>query len=395
VAPFADGSSPGLVTRTGAESLLQMQAIRENAVPPQVWTAGQVIFSGRMTPMGRQNSGQPRLLRIPISPAILQATGAAHEVTSGADWDSHPSLASNSRGVFSRRELKGEIWSVALDGSGDMRRLTPDTGDVRPSISQDGRRLAYRVPVADGKFEIRVLDLPSGKQIARVPQDAPRGLTDPPVLLSPNGDELVYTSGAVTRMRLPDGAPERIGRRGWDQVVSRSSDGKRLLVQRGWRGVNVLDTSTGKERELLRDDRYPIGEARFSPDDKWIAFTVASRPYAQIFMVPADSADQMRVAVTPAGASAGSPAWSADGTQLYYLAACQGFRCIWAQRLDPRQKRPQGEPFAVRHFHHARYSLLDGIDPQNIGVVAARDKLVFGMFETTGNIWSLPSLPRP
>ena len=59
------------------------------------------------------------------------------------------------------------------------------------------------------------------------------------------------------------------------------------------------------------------------------------------------------------------------------------------ERLTPR------EPFAVRHFHHARYSLLGGIDQQNVGLAAARDKLVFGMFETTGNIWSLPSLPRP
>jgi hypothetical protein len=157
--------------------------------------------------------------------------------------------------------------------------------------------------------------------------------------------------------------------------------------------VNILDTATGRDRELLRDERFPIVEARFSPDDKWIAFTLAARPYPQIFITPIE-ADQARMAVTAADASAGSPAWSADGNQLYYLAPCQGFRCIWARRLDPHRKTPLGEPFAVRHFHHARYSLLGGIDPQNVGLVAARDKLVFGMFETMGNIWSLPSLPR-
>jgi hypothetical protein len=168
-----------------------------------------------------------------------------------------------------------------------------------------------------------------------------------------------------------------------------------MLVQRGWRGVGLLDVAAGRDRELLRDDRYPIVEAHFSPDDKWIAFTLLSRPHSQIFVVPVASTDSARVAVTEDDAIAGSPAWSANGSQMYYLRPCQGFRCIWARRLDARTKKPLGEPVAVRHFHGARYSLLGGIEPQNVGLVAAGDKLVFGMYETTGNIWSLPSLPRP
>lgn len=400
VAPFTDGSSPGKATRTGAVSLLDMQAFRGNSdsfysgafAIPEAWAAGQVLFSGRMTPMGRQSSGQPRLLRIPISPAIMQATGAAHEVTSGADWDSHPSLAANNKLVFSRRALKSEIWSVAPDGSGELRRLSQDTGDARPAISRDGRRLAYRVPLTDSRSEIKVVDLADGKQVARIPYDSPR---DWPLLLSPSGEELVYTSGGILRKRLPDGAPERIGRRGGDQVSSWSSDGKYMLVQRGWRGYGLLDTATGRDRELLRDERFAVIEARFSPDDKWVAYTVTSRPHPQIFAVPISATDATRVPVTSSDVSAGSPAWSSDGNQIYYLTPCQGFRCIWARRFDLRRGKPEGEPFAVRHFHHARYSLLGGIDPQNAGLVSARDKLAFGMFETTGNIWTLPSLPRP
>jgi len=33
--------------------------------------------------------------------------------------------------------------------------------------------------------------------------------------------------------------------------------------------------------------------------------------------------------------------------------------------------------------------------PENVGLAAARDKLVFGVYEATGNIWRLPDLPRP
>jgi dipeptidyl aminopeptidase/acylaminoacyl peptidase len=388
---MAGGSAEGQVTRTGAESLLRMQAIHEN-VAPEAWVAGQVILSGRMTPMGKQLSGQPRLLRIPISPDVMQATGAAHEITSGADWDAHPSLDASGRVVFSRRELKAEIWSVAADGSGELHRLTQDAGDARPAVSRDGSRLAYRVPQEDGRSEIRVVETAGGKKIASVTYEAPR---EWPVLLSPAGDEMVYSGDGVMRKRLPDGVPERIARRGWQQATSWSSDGRFLLVQRGWRGLGILEVATGRDRELLRDDRYPIVEARFSPDDKWIAFTVAAPRHPQIFVASLQVGDAGRFELTGVDASAGSPAWSADGNQIYYLQSCQGFRCIWARRLDPRTHKPQGDAFAVRHFHQARYSLMNGIDPQNVGLAAAGGRLIFGMFETTGNIWSLPSLPRP
>jgi Tol biopolymer transport system component len=399
VVPFENGASAGRVIRTGAETLLRMQTVRETseayysgaAVIPSAWVSGQVVFSARLMPMGRQSGGLPHLLRIPISPSILEAGGAAHEITTGSDWDGHPSVSAGGCVVFSRRESRPEIWSIAPDGSGEPRRLTADTGDARPSISLDGRRLAYRFHLAGDRGEYRVLDLETGRQIARLAQNSPR---DWPIFLSSTGDELVYSSGGIFRVRLPDGKTERIARRGGEQAASCSPDGKRVLVQRGWRGLGLLEIETGHEREFLRGDRFPIVEARFSPDGKWVAYTLAARPHPQIFVVAVEAPEQP-IEVTPDTSSAVSPAWSADGNQLYFLTPCQGFRCIWARRLEPQRKKPLGEPFPVRHFHHARYGLTSGIDPQNVGLVAARDKLVFGMFETVGNVWSLPSLPRP
>ena len=281
---------------------------------------------------------------------------------------------------------------MAPDGSGDLHRLTPDVADVHPSVSADGKRLSYRVHISDNHDEIRVLDLESGRQIARIARDLDR---DEPPILSPAGDEIAYVSSGLFRMRLPDGTPERVSRRGFNNISCWTADGKRMIVQHGRRGLGLLDTQSGEEREFLRDERFPIVEARFSPDDKWVAFTLASRPHPRIHIVPVETPGPPWIAVTASDVSAASPAWSADTNQIYFLAQCQGFRCIWARRLDPHRKQPQGEPFPVRHFQNARYSLLGGIDPQNVGLVSARDKLVFGMFETTGNIWSLPALPRP
>ena len=132
VTDFDNGSAKGRVIRTGAETLLHMQAFRESSdayysgafVIPDAWTQGQVLFSGRLTPMGPNNS-LPHLLRIPLSTSIMQATGAAHEITPGSNWDARPSISSKGRVVFTRRAMKPQIWSIALDGSGEPQRLLP------------------------------------------------------------------------------------------------------------------------------------------------------------------------------------------------------------------------------------------------------------------------------
>ena len=46
--------------------------------------------------------------------------------------------------------------------------------------------------------------------------------------------------------------------------------------------------------------------------------------------------------------------WSPDGNLLYYLSDRDGFRCIWAQSLNPATKHPEGEAFTVLHFHQGR-----------------------------------------
>ena len=93
------------------------------------------------------------------------------------------------------------------------------------------------------------------------------------------------------------------------------------------------------------------------------------------------------MAVSGEDANARNPCWSADGGTIYYLSERDGFRCIWGRRLERGTRRPHGEPFAVRHFHSARYSLTDPRNPGDASLAAARGRLVFTMHETTGNVW--------
>jgi hypothetical protein len=74
---------------------------------------------------------------------------------------------------------------------------------------------------------------------------------------------------------------------------------------------------------------------------------------------------------------------SPDGSILYFLSKRDGFQCIWAQHLDSLTKTPKGPPFAVNHFHGARYKLREAGFGPGIGA----SKLIFTMSDTTGNIW--------
>jgi len=100
---------------------------------------------------------------------------------------------------------------------------------------------------------------------------------------------------------------------------------------------------------------------------------------------PAAAADEW-ISITEGDSWEDKPRWSPDGNLLYFTSERDGFRCIWARRLDPSTKRPRGAPFAVFHSHTARLNLMNvGLGPLELAV--ARDKLVFNMAERTGNIW--------
>ena len=73
------------------------------------------------------------------------------------------------------------------------------------------------------------------------------------------------------------------------------------------------------------------------------------------------------------------------GNLLYFTSERCGFRCIWAQPLERRTKRPTGEAFAVFHAHSALSSLLN-MELGELEISVARDKLVFNVAERRGNI---------
>src|SRR5262249_18320081 len=78
------------------------------------------------------------------------------------------------------------------------------------------------------------------------------------------------------------------------------------------------------------------------------------------------------IAITD-GAADDKPRWSPDGATLYFLSKRDGFRCIWAQRVDAR-KHPAGQPIPIFHAHEARRSMVS-VGRGDLGMSVARDKI--------------------
>jgi eukaryotic-like serine/threonine-protein kinase len=130
----------------------------------------------------------------------------------------------------------------------------------------------------------------------------------------------------------------------------------------------------------------------WSPDGQWITFfaSIQGKTKTIVYVAPftGDRGPDERawIQITSDSTLDSRPRWSPDGNWLYTLSDRDGYTCIWATPLDRRTKRPTGQPVAVFHSHGVRRSLRNANwVTQELSV--ARDKIIFGLGEITGNIW--------
>jgi len=189
------------------------------------------------------------------------------------------------------------------------------------------------------------------------------------------------------------GAAEKICE-GCGMTYQWARDNRRALVmlpQPGNRtSVGLLDTMSGKRTVLAEHPSQNLWQGQFSPDERWVSFHAITGPaQSRVFVIPfreSATPPEQWVPITDGRSSVDKPRWSPDGNLMYYTSDEDGFRCIWARRLNPATKQPTGEPFGVFHSHSARRSLARvPLYPLEINV--ARDRLVFNLAERTGNIW--------
>jgi hypothetical protein len=140
--------------------------------------------------------------------------------------------------------------------------------------------------------------------------------------------------------------------------------------------LKLLDVETGRETDVVKGTAFSA--PRPSWDDCWITFYRNTDPiHTRMFIAPLRegviTAEPQWISVNDGSTYDILPEWSPDGGLMYFLSDRDGFRCLWAQRLEPVAKKPVGAAFAVQHFHSAHLSHRY-VKPGQRALSVARDK---------------------
>lgn len=313
-------------------------------------------------------------------------------VTSGTNIETNAVYGANGTVAFAALTRDSSLYAIsgnANTGSfAQVRRLTSRSGaDLMPSISTDGRIVAF---TCDKGNHVCTKDMLTGEE---------HTLTNGPnwqPVISHDGSRIAYAHSVAGTYRISI-IPARGGMP--DQVVEKGGwtydwfhDARRFLFRSNPAPeIYVADSATKRITLFASQPGRVLYQTRLSPDDHWVALeSVSSATDSRLYIAPLTSgAAGAATEWIPVGFAEGwddKPRWSPNGALLYFMSEHDGFRCIWAQRLDSVTKRPRGASFAVYHFHNARLSMMN-VGLANLGIAVGPNSIVLDLGELRGNIW--------
>jgi Tol biopolymer transport system component len=261
-----------------------------------------------------------------------------------------------------------------------------------PFVSTNGKKLAYASSQRKS-WDIWLRDMETAKTVK---------LTAPPLngvspILDSTGSKVAFAQPfrqpgqkwPLYTLGTSGGGPEMI----CDDCgfpTSWSSDGRKLIYQMSPRGnPSWLDLTSRAKNPFLSHPTNSLWGASFSPDDRWVVFNaVTGEERSRIFVVPFSNgaiADQsVWIPITDGSSEDFNATWSPSGSVMYFSSQRDGYKCLWAQRLDLASKRPEGPSYPVLHLHSARYGILQ---VHQFRLSASQTGLFFNLGDLTGNIW--------
>ena len=200
-------------------------------------------------------------------------------LTTGADLQAHASIVRGTLLVFSSLTQTVNVWSVPLHANsgrviGPPRKVTAtSTLQWWPSASVDGRRLVFRGGRL-GSGGIWMRDLETDARFSSSRPSEPSVQSSPPTGLA-SLTSIAEKNRAIYAVPSSGGVAEKLCGDcgdGWVYLEDWSRDRTRLLYETGRpAAVFVLDLRSGTKRLVLQRAPNDLWQARFSPDDRWIA----------------------------------------------------------------------------------------------------------------------------
>jgi serine/threonine protein kinase len=360
------------------------------------WSAGNLYFSARRgssTDLYRQQlSGAGRL------------GGKIERLTTGTAEEISADIALSPEGkpkiVFANVSGNLDIWSIPLDAAsgkagGPAERITTSPAaeiGVFPVLQPEGIGYLRGNP---GAFELRLRDLRTSKETVAMRN------VNYLMSLDPSGKKVAYVnrSGELYIGAVGDPVAQKLVSRLLGRPADWTLDSRYLLIGAfagigtlESRQIRVVDLDSRTMSVFAQHPDWPMHTGRFSPDGRWVCFWAAnSSTTRQMFVAPFQPGHEVKqdewIAVSDGKALDREPRWSADGSLLYFLSERDGFRCIWAQRLQKQTKKPLGDAFPVFHGHSARPSMDVGNDTFLNGFAVVGSKIHITMNEGTGSVW--------
>jgi Tol biopolymer transport system component len=314
--------------------------------------------------------------------------------------------------VFSIGTVGSNLWSIPIDTNqgrvtGERQQLTQVEGvrDAGVSLSRDGKRAVFW---SEGRILMKELGTEGETQLA---------VGDSPAI-SPDGSFVAYTvterqKTSVYMVPTVGGTPRRIcqgcasgGLKGF------SADGSRVLAQDySWGAmldrIELINIASGQVKLVLSHPNRSLWHPYYSWDDKWMTFKMQLDPPPidynaqrfRIYVTPVEdfvpAGESRWIALTSGEYADDKPQLSPDGNTLYFTSNRDHHNCFWAQRLNPKTKRPEGAPFAVQHLHYQQAIGEGGGNPLfRMELSVARDKIVTNIEDAHSDIWMTQLAPE-
>lgn len=236
------------------------------------------------------------------------------------------------------RQMLSELWAVGLQGSPAIR-LSQNA--LQPAYSGDQQQLAYLAFVADGRWEIKVLDLVTGQETTWRPAD----WRMKPIWV---GEALAFAREGKVYMRGkgPRAATALLPALPPRAQVRLSADGHRVAWSDGthlW-AVDVSEARGGEPRLLAAGTQ--VLSFAWSPDGCRLAYIIAAQsPSPELWVACAEGDKAPMLLLRGEMEVFSTPTWSPDGEELAFsrtpLGAATGSASeIWLVSAEGGNLRP-------------------------------------------------------
>ncbi|MCC6368910.1 MAG: PD40 domain-containing protein [Bryobacterales bacterium] len=363
--------------------------------PPGCWSvvANTVVFAAGA-------GDHADLWEIGLSVRTWKASGTLKRLTTSTLSEQNPSCTPAGTLAFTSLDTRRDVWSLPFDldhgtSKGTLERVT--MGPSRrehASLAKNGRFLAF-ASSQSGRTNIWVRDLVAGREspvaASSIEQHYP--------VSNATGERIAFSTfekdTRAVHVSVPGGVPERVCD-GCLRATDWSRDDKSILVFGGDPyQIDVLDVASHQRTPILKHPNHHLLYARYSPDNRWVSFTVRTEPdRARIAIAPLDGSKPVpesawiEISETTPGDWAD---WSPDGKTLYFSSTRDGYSCLWGQRIDVSSHRLLNEPFAALHLHGRVF-----YQPGSMwgGWSVGGGRIAMLLVEDTGNIWMMSRHPR-